>query len=179
MIFSPLDLEGAYAIDVERQSDTRGYFARTYCATKFAALGLNTEWAQCGASFNRHKGTVRGLHYQAAPFSEIKLIRCTRGAVFDVVVDIRPRSATFGHWQGLELSAENARLVYVPEGFAHGFQTLTDDAELFYQISTPYRPEASAGIRFDDPALGIRWPLPVSCLSERDARLPLLETAAC
>lgn len=179
MIFTELGLAGAFVIEPERREDERGYFARTYCAREFHALGLTADWSQCATSHNRRKGTIRGLHFQRPPFGETKLVRCTRGAIHDVIVDIRPSSATYGRSFATELSAENARMVYLPDGFAHGFQTLTDACDVFYQISEPYRDEASDGIRFDDPALAIRWPLPVSVVSPRDAALPTLETVTC
>ncbi len=179
MLFSSIDLGEACVIDPTRHEDARGYFARTYCAHEFRAMGLNTEWIQCGTSYSRLAGTLRGLHFQQTPFAEIKLVRCTRGAIFDVIVDIRPGSRTRGRWFATELTAENGRIIYIPEGFAHGFQTLCDGSEVFYQISTAYEPEASSGIRHDDPTIEIPWPLPVSEISARDAALPDMDMAPC
>ncbi len=146
MIFHPLELEGVFAIDSQKLGDSRGWFARTYCAEEFAKLGMTTGFAQCNASRNALRGTLRGLHFQAAPHPEAKLIRCVRGAAFDVVVDIRQTSASYGQWVSVEISELNGRSIYVPEGCAHGFQTLTDDTELFYQISVPYRADLARGI---------------------------------
>jgi dTDP-4-dehydrorhamnose 3,5-epimerase len=175
MKFTELALGGAFLIEPERHEDERGFFARTFCATEFAARALNPAVAHCSVSYNRRRGTLRGLHYQAAPHAEDKLVRCTAGAVFDVIVDLRPGSATFRRWVGLELSAAQRRMLYVPAGLAHGFQTLADDTELFYQISTPYVPEAARGVRWDDPELAIPWP-PVASrvISPRDLALPTL-----
>ena len=142
--------------------------ARTFCREEFQARGLACEFVQCSTSFNRHRGTLRGLHFQDAPYAETKLVRCTRGRVFDVAVDLRAGSTTRGRWSATELSAETGRMVYIPAGFAHGFQTLEDDTELFYQISVPYRPEAARCIAWDDPSLAIAWPLADPVLSARD-----------
>ena len=173
MIFVELALKGAFLIEPERLEDERGFFARTFCAAEFAARGLRATIAQCNVSYNRRRGTLRGLHYQAPPDEEAKLVRCTRGAAYDVIVDLRPGSATFRHWVGVELSAENRKMLYMPEGFAHGFQTLVDGTELFYQMSTAYVPGAARGIRWDDPDLAIEWP-PVAArvISPRDLALP-------
>jgi len=173
MIFTELALKAAYLIEPERLEDSRGFFARTFCAREFAARGLNPAVSQCNVSYNHRCGTLRGLHYQAAPHEEAKLVRCTAGAVFDVIVDIRPSSPTFKQWLAVELSADNRRMLYVAEGFAHGFQTLVDGSELFYQMSRPYVPEAASGICWDDPDLGIEWP-PVGdrVISSRDLSLP-------
>lgn len=157
---------------MEPHRDERGYFARTWCKEEFAAHNLNARLAQCSTSFNRQRGTLRGLHYQAEPYAETKLIRCTRGAVYDVIVDIRPQSPSFKQWLSVELTAENLLMLYVPEGFAHGFQTLEDDTELFYQISEFYHPECSRGIAFDDPAFDFRWPIAERIMSERDRNFP-------
>jgi dTDP-4-dehydrorhamnose 3,5-epimerase len=156
--FLPTQLSGAYVIEPERREDDRGFFARTWCRQAFTARGLITAWVQCNVSFNRRAGTLRGLHYQADPHPEAKLVRCTMGAVYDVIVDLRPRSPTFRQWAAIELSASNRRMIYVPVGFAHGFQTLADDTELFYQMSDYYFPELAHGVRWDDPALGVAWP---------------------
>ena len=174
MKFTDTGLHGAFVIDLDRLEDERGFFARTFCAAEFAQHDLARTFAQCSVSFNRRAGTLRGLHFQAAPHEEEKLIRCTMGRVYDVVVDIRPRSPTYRRWFGVELSAQNRRMLYVPSGFAHGFQTLEADSELFYQISVAYRAELSRGIRWNDPALEIEWPAPVTSMSGRDAALPCL-----
>jgi dTDP-4-dehydrorhamnose 3,5-epimerase len=176
MRFEPLELTGAFVIEVEPHVDERGLFTRTWSADEFAERGLDIAWAESSTSFNERAGTLRGLHYQAEPYAEVKLVRCTRGAVFDVIVDLRSQSPTFGRWVGVELTASNRRSVHVPAGFAHGFQTLEDDTELCYLISERYRPELARGIRWDDPRLAITWP---SCeqriISERDRALPTLD----
>lgn len=168
MIFRETSLGGAFIIEPERIEDARGYFARTWCRDEFAARGLSSDLAQCSVSFNARKGTVRGMHFQAVPHAEVKLVRCTRGAIFDVIVDLRPGSPTRYQWTAVELGEEDQQLLYIPEGFAHGFQTLEDRCEVFYQISEPYHPECARGVRWDDPAFGIRWPLEVSMISARD-----------
>ncbi|HEY1384738.1 MAG TPA: dTDP-4-dehydrorhamnose 3,5-epimerase [Dongiaceae bacterium] len=165
-------LPGIHVIDVDRQQDARGYFVRTFCRDIFRDAGLVHDFPQWSASFNRKSGTVRGLHFQKPPHAETKLVRVTRGAIFDVVLDVRPEAPTYGQWMSIELSAENGRHVYIPEGFAHGFQTLLDDTEIEYAISVPYAPGSGAGYRSNDPAFGIGWPLPVSAISERDASWP-------
>lgn len=174
MLLTKTKLGGLVVVDIDRLSDDRGFFARTWCHDTFAAHGLDAELSQCSISFNIRRGTLRGMHYQAEPHAESKLVRVTRGAIFDVVVDVRPASPTFGQWFGIELTADNRRGLFIPKGFAHGFETLADDSEVFYQISTAYVPEAARGIRFDDPAIGIDWPLPVSVVAERDRNLPVL-----
>jgi dTDP-4-dehydrorhamnose 3,5-epimerase len=156
--FSELELEGAFLIDLERIFDERGFFARAWSDQEFTQRGLETRIAQCNLAYNERKATLRGLHFQTAPHAEVKLVRCTRGAVYDVIVDLRPESSTYLRWQGVELSAENGRMLYVPEGFAHGYQTLVDGTETFYQVSHPYVPAAQAGVRWNDPAFGIEWP---------------------
>lgn len=168
MIFSPTPLAGAFIVDVEPHADERGLFARTYSAREFSERGLCASYAECSTSFNHKAGTLRGLHYQVAPHAEIKLVRVTAGAVFDVIVDLRAGSPSRGHWFGVELSCENRRALYIPEGFAHGFQTLADGTEVFYQISSPYQPDAARGVRWDDPAFKIAWPRAVSCIADRD-----------
>ncbi len=174
MIFTELALKGVYLIEPERQEDERGFFARTFCIEEFSARGLDTAVAQCNVSYNRRRGTLRGLHFQAPPHAEIKLVRCTAGAVFDVVVDIRPDSPTYKQWFDVELSARNRKMLYIPEGFAHGFQTLEDDAELFYQMSKLHVTEAARGIKWDDPAIGITWPMAPLVVSGRDQHYPKL-----
>ncbi|MBM3981665.1 MAG: dTDP-4-dehydrorhamnose 3,5-epimerase [Planctomycetes bacterium] len=158
MIVTTTVLPGVFVIEVEPRADARGLFARTYCAEEFAARGLCTTWPQCNVSFNTKAGTLRGMHWQAAPHEEVKLVRCTAGAALDVVADLRVGSPTYKKWVAVELTAENRRAVYIPGGFAHGFQTLVDGTELFYQMSAFYVPEAARGARWDDPALNIEWP---------------------
>ena len=172
MRFRPTPLEGACVVELEPREDERGLFARTFCAEEFAAAGLETSFAQCNVSFNVMRGTLRGLHWQASPHEEVKLVRCTRGAVWDVIVDLRAGSPTLHRWFGVELDQDSRRAVYVPRGFAHGFQTLTDAAEVFYQMSVPYQPAAARGARYDDPRLAIEWPLSSPNVSARDARWP-------
>jgi dTDP-4-dehydrorhamnose 3,5-epimerase len=172
MIFTETALKGAFIIDPERLADERGFFARTWCQREFAAQGLSTKFVQCNISFNKKRGTLRGMHYQATPHEEARLVRCTRGAIYDVILDLRPESPTFRQWLSVELSAQNSRMLYIPEGFAHGFQTLEDDTEVFYQMSEFYHPESARGIRWDAPAFGIRWPNIVCIISDRDRNLP-------
>ena len=162
-------------IEMEPHRDERGYFARTWCREEFKAHSLNPNLAQCSTSFNRHRGTLRGVHYQIEPHAEAKLVRCTRGAIYDLIVDLRPESETFKRWLAVELSADNLLMLYVPEGFAHGFQTLEDNSEVFYQISEVYHPESSRGIRWDDPAFDFRWPIEERIMSERDKEFPLFK----
>ena len=168
MLFTETLLAGALIVDPQRQEDQRGFFARTWCEEEFAARGLNPKIAQCGISYNARKGTLRGMHFQRAPHEESKLVRCTAGAIYDVIVDLRRQSPTFRKWFAVELTAENRRMLYVPEGFAHGFETLTDGTEVFYQISQFHHPQSAAGARWDDPAFGIRWPWPPAVISPRD-----------
>ncbi len=158
MIFTETELGGAFVIEPERIEDERGFFARTWDPSEFEARGLNPRLAQCNVSFNKREATLRGMHYQAAPHEEAKLVRCTRGAIYDVTLDLRPDSPTFKRWVAVELTAENMRMLYVPEGFAHGFQTLESGTEVFYQISEFYAPESVRAVRWDDPAFGIEWP---------------------
>lgn len=174
MKFVETVIKGPFVIEPERQEDERGFFARVFCEREFSALGLETRYVQCSISYNLRKGTLRGLHYQAPPHDEVKVVRCTRGAIYDVIVDLRPDSATHGRWVGVELSADNRRMLYIPKGCAHGFQTLEDDCEVFYQISAEYHSPSARGLRHDDPGLAITWPLPVTLLSERDRMLPKL-----
>jgi len=161
-------LKDAYLIEPELQSDERGFFARAWCQQEFSQWGLNPHLVQCNISFNRKQGTLRGLHYQVAPYEEVKLIRCTMGCIYDVIVDIRPHSPTFKQWFGIELSADNRTMLYVPEGFAHGFQTLIDHSEVFYQMSEFYKPASARGIRWDSPLFNIQWPLEPTAISEKD-----------
>ena len=175
MKFTPAGLEGAYVIELDRLEDERGYFARTFCRDEFSAHGLRSVFPQCNTSFNARKGTLRGMHYQAQPHEEAKIVRCTRGAIHDVIVDIRRDSATYRKWISVELTADNARMLYIPEGCAHGFQTLADGSEVFYQMSATFHPESARGLRWNDPGLAIRWPLASPIVSERDAGYPDLE----
>lgn len=172
MRFLESRLAGVWIVEPELHTDARGSFARIWCAREFGERGLETGIAQCALSVNRRRGTLRGLHYQAPPWEETKLVRCVRGALWDVVVDLRPGSPTYLRHRGVELTAENRRALYVPAGCAHGFQTLEDDTEVLYQLSTPYVPEAARGLRWDDPGLAIRWPLEPTVLSDRDRSFP-------
>jgi dTDP-4-dehydrorhamnose 3,5-epimerase len=176
MIFTATELQDAFIIDLEEKSDHRGFFARTFCAQEFAAHGLKPAVAQCNLSYNYKKGTLRGMHYQLKPAAETKLIRCIKGAIYDVIIDMRPESPTFLSHIGVELTAENHRALYVPEMFAHGYQALTDDAEVVYQVGEFYTPGYEKGLRYDDPFFNIEWPLEVTVISEKDANWPLLET---
>jgi dTDP-4-dehydrorhamnose 3,5-epimerase len=171
--FLETDIPGAYVLELEHNVDERGSFARIWCRDELAAHGLTAELAQCSISRNRLAGTVRGMHYQRAPHEEAKLVRCTRGAIFDVIVDLRPNSPAYGAWFGVELDAERGSALYVPEGCAHGFQTLVDATEVLYLISHAYTPQAAAGVRWDDPAIGIDWPpLATRTISDRDRSWP-------
>lgn len=175
MIFREIALGGAYVIELEPHSDERGQFARGWCREEFAREGLDIEVAQGNVSINPVRGTLRGMHWQAEPHAEAKLVRCVRGAIYDVVVDVDPASPTRYEWFGLELSPASLRMLYVPPGFAHGFQTLRDDTEVDYLVSTPYVASAGRGLRYDDPALAISWPLPVSRISKQDMSWPLID----
>ena len=159
-------------VDVERMEDERGFFARTWSQKEWAAQGLDSRLLECNVSFNKRAGTLRGMHYQTAPYAQAKLVRCTAGALFDVIVDLRPDSPTHKQWVGVELSAENGRSLFIPEGLAHGFQTLADGTEVLYQMSEVYAPECARGVRWDDPAFGIEWPRAVTVIYERDASYP-------
>lgn len=172
MIFQETPLPGVWLIAPERVADHRGFFARTYDRQVFAERGLEPAVEQCSVSFNHRRGTVRGLHFQAAPHAEVKLVRCARGALWDVAVDLRPESPAYGKYFAAVLSAQEGNALYIPAGCAHGFQTLADDTEVFYQISTAYAPASSRGYRYDDPAFAIPWPEPVAVISERDLSLP-------
>jgi dTDP-4-dehydrorhamnose 3,5-epimerase len=169
MIFQETELPGAFVIELERRDDERGFFARSWCSREFEAHGLSPHLAQCNISFNKKEGTLRGLHYQAEPHAEEKLVRCTRGAIYDVIVDLRRDSPTFKRWAAEELTAGNHRMLYIPKGLAHGFLTLADGTEVFYQMTESYHPRSARGVRWDDAAFGIRWPLDEPTLSERDA----------
>ena len=172
MIFRETGIEGVWVVEPERHADERGFFARTWDGDELAERGLNGNLSQCSISFNHRRGTLRGMHYQEAPHEEAKLVRCTAGAIFDVAVDLRPDSPTFTRWVGHELAAENRLALYVPEGCAHGFITLADGAEVAYQISERYAPEAARGVRWDDPTFAIDWPVEVNVISERDRSYP-------
>jgi|SRR3954470_3218500 dTDP-4-dehydrorhamnose 3,5-epimerase len=174
MHFSKTSLEGLFIIELEPRKDERGYFARTYCELEFATAGLNTRWPQCNLTLTTNRGMVRGMHFQAPPKPETKLVRCSAGAIYDVVVDLRKKSSTFGKWEGFELTSSSPKSLYVPAGLAHGFQCLQDHCEVYYQMSEYYFPELARGIRWDDPDVHIRWPLPNSYVSPRDMSLPFL-----
>jgi len=175
VIFREAPLAGAFLVELDRRPDDRGYFARSFCVDEFAAHGLPTAVIQCNVSFNRTRGTLRGMHFQRAPMAEAKLVRCTRGAIYDVIVDLRPESTTYCRWYGFELTEQNGSALFIPEGFAHGFQTLADNSEVFYQMFAGYSPEHADGVRWDDPAFGIVWPLPVSSMAEKDKLFALLK----
>ena len=175
MIFHPLDIAGAYLIEPEKKEDRRGFFARTYCRRELEERDLDPTLVQCNVSVNKIRGTVRGMHWQAAPYEEIKMVRCTAGAILDVILDVRPGSPTFRKHVTAELTSENRHAVYIPAGCAHGFQSLEDDSEVFYQMSEFYYPEAARGVRWNDPAFDISWPLPVTSISEKDRSYPDFE----
>lgn len=172
MIFSPLSLQGACLIDLQRHEDERGFFARSWCARELEEHGFSGDVKQCNISYSVTRGTLRGMHYQDTPFEEARLVRCTRGSIYDVIIDLRPQSATFKQYVGATLSDENRSALYVPKGFAHGFITLQDDVEVFYQMSEFFHPECARGVRWDDPAFGVRWPIEVQVISERDRTYP-------
>jgi len=175
MKFSPAKLEGVFLVQTEPRRDERGFLARTFCESEFAAHGLNTRWVQHNHTLTLQRGSVRGLHFQAEPLPEIKLVRCLAGRVWDVVVDVRPESPTRGNWESFELSSETQDAVYIPAGFAHGFQCLEDRCELFYLMSAAYEAPLARGLRWDDPDVAISWPLPIINLSPRDLTLPALK----
>lgn len=174
MKFQATSLAGAYLLELNRLEDSRGFFARSFCQQEFEAHGLNPAVAQCNIAYNHQAGTVRGLHYQRPPAAECKLVRCSKGAIYDVIVDLRPESPTYLQHVGALLSEENRLALYVPEMFAHGYQTLCDACEIHYQVSTPYTPGVEAGLRYNDPRLAIAWPQPCELISEKDANWPLL-----
>lgn len=174
MVFTETSLKGSFIIDLEPLTDERGWFARTYCKNEFSKIGHSKEWVQLNHSFTRQLGTIRGMHYQLPPFSEIKLVRCIAGAVYDVIIDLRQGSATFLNYFATPLSSANKKMIYIPEGFAHGFQALTDDCELIYHHSQFYSPGVEGGIKFDDPKVNIDWPLPVQIISARDNAHPFI-----
>lgn len=175
MIFRETGLQGAHIVELQPHIDERGQFARIWCREEFARAGIDVEIAQGNSSINPTRGTLRGLHWQEAPYGEAKLVRCVRGAIYDVIVDIDPASPSYRHWIGVELSARSGRMLYVPSTCAHGFQTLDEDTEVNYLVSVPYAPKAARGLRYDDPALAITWPLPAMLVSEQDKSWPLME----
>ena len=172
MIFAGTTLKGAFIIELEKHEDERGFFARSFCEKESEEHGLNPRIVQCNISYNKKKGTLRGMHYQIAPYEEVKLVSCIRGAIHDVIIDLRPDSPTYCQWFAVELGAENYKVLYVPEGFAHGFQTLEDNTVVFYQMSEFYHPECARGVRWDDPAFGIRWSLSNRVMSKEDLSYP-------
>lgn len=172
MRFVETPLRGAFVLELEERADDRGFFARTFCREEFIAHGLKPDVVQCNLSFNHRAGTLRGMHYQVPPAAETKLVRCTRGGIYDIIVDLRSDSATYLRHFGIELTQDNRKALYVPEIFAHGYQALTDGAEVSYQVSTVYTPGSERGIRFDDPALGLSWPMPVTVISAKDRSWP-------
>jgi dTDP-4-dehydrorhamnose 3,5-epimerase len=172
MIFTETRLKGAFIIEPEPVEDERGFFARTFDEKEFQAHGLNSRSVQCSISFNKRKGTLRGLHLQVAPYEETRLVRCTKGAIHDVIIDLRRDSPTFKEWIAVELTAENRRMLYIPERFAHGFQTLDDNTEVSYQMSESYHPESARGVRWNDPVFGIVWPDGIRVISDRDCKYP-------
>lgn len=177
MNFIEIDLPGAYVIELERKGDDRGFFARAFCQREFAELGLSTDFVQMNDSLSAHRGTLRGMHYQLAPHQETKLVRCIRGALCDIILDLREDSPTFGQHAKVELSAENRRILYVPKGFAHSFITLEDDTEALYLVDAFYAPDAERGVRWNDPRFGIEWPLEPTVISDKDANFPDFDPA--
>ncbi|HSS95391.1 MAG TPA: dTDP-4-dehydrorhamnose 3,5-epimerase [Terriglobales bacterium] len=172
MRFQETKLRGAFVVELEKHEDERGFFARSWCEQEFAAHKLNSRTVQCNVSFNKTKGTLRGMHYQIAPCAEAKLVRCTRGSIFDVIIDLRPDSPTYTKYVSEVLSADNYKAFYVPEGFAHGFQTLEDNSEVFYQMTELYSPQHQRGLRYNDPMFSINWPIDTTVISERDRSYP-------
>ena len=174
MRLTPIYLTGAFIVDIERHSDFRGFFSRIYCTEEFSARGISKQPVQSNISFNSVRGTLRGIHYQRPPYAEAKLIRCIAGKIFDVIVDLRENSPTCYRWFSMELDSVARRAIYIPEGFAHGFQTLEDESEVHYEMFSPHQPESAQGLRWNDPALAINWPLEVTSISEKDQSYPLL-----
>jgi dTDP-4-dehydrorhamnose 3,5-epimerase len=174
MTFIPTSLAGSFVIEPNVFTDDRGWFARFYCKNEFREIGHDKEWVQLNHSVTNKKGTIRGMHFQVNPYREIKMVKCTAGEIYDVIVDLRRDSSTFLKWFGVELSAKNKKMLYIPEGFAHGFQCIANDCELIYHHTEFYTPNSEGGIRFDDPMIGINWPLPVSIISPRDESHPYL-----
>ncbi|HEY6770498.1 MAG TPA: dTDP-4-dehydrorhamnose 3,5-epimerase [Candidatus Sulfotelmatobacter sp.] len=177
MKFQETKLPGVFEISLDRRNDERGFFARSWCEREFEDQGLNPRLSQCNVSFNLQAATLRGLHYQAAPFAEAKVVRCTSGGIYDVAVDLRPESGTFRQWLGITLTASNRKMLYIPEGFAHGFITLEDNTEVHYQMSEFYAPESARGVRWNDPAFRVEWPMQPQVISERDRTYPDFEPA--
>ena len=175
MIFTETKLKGSFIIELELLEDERGFFARTLDKKQFKKYNLNPQLIQCNISFNKKKGTIRGMHYQLAPYGENKLVRCTDGKIFDVIIDLRPHSETFRNWMGVELTEKNYKMLYVPKGFAHGFQTLENNTEVFYQMTDNYMPEYTKGLRWDDKIIGIKWPLKPTMISQKDLSYEFLE----
>lgn len=172
MVFTETPLSGAFVIDIDPIRDERGFFARTWASDEFERRGLDATLVQCNLSWNKRKGTLRGMHFQRGPFEEVKIVRCTRGALLDVVIDLRRDSPTFCQWTSVALDADSRRMLYVPKGFAHGYQTLTDDVEVYYHVSTPYEPAHATGVPWNDPAFAIEWPLEPTVISEKDRTWP-------
>lgn len=172
MIFTPTDLPGAYVIEPDRRADLRGHFARTYCEKEYADHGLETHISQSSVSFNLRKGTLRGMHYQAAPFEEVKVVRCNRGSIYDVIIDLRPDSPAYKKWFAVQLDEENGKILYIPKGFAHGFQTLADNTEVFYQMSQVFSAKHARGVRWNDAAFSIAWPEAERITLDRDRNYP-------
>jgi dTDP-4-dehydrorhamnose 3,5-epimerase len=173
MIFSELLIEGAFLIKLQRIEDERGFFSRVFCDKEFSQLGLEATFAQCSLSYNKKRGTLRGMHFQVDPHAETKIVHCLKGAIYDVILDLRPHSKTYKKWVAIQLDSALRHMLYIPKGVAHGFQTLEEDTEIFYQISAPYVPGFSKGVRWDDPVFGIQWPLPVEVISKKDAEYGL------
>jgi len=172
MIFTETIIKGAFIIEPELRMDKRGFFARSYCRDEFGNHGLDTSIAQCNISYNKNKGTMRGMHYQAPPYEEAKIVSCTRGAIFDVILDLRRNSKTFRQWAAIELTDKNFKMVYIPKGCAHGFQTLKDNTMVYYQMTEVFHPEFACGVKWDDPAFGIQWPSGKKIISEKDTLFP-------
>ena len=172
MIFTETELKDAFIIDIEKREDNRGFFARAFCKNEFQEHGLETNYVQCNLSRTKKAGSIRGMHYQIAPHEEVKLIRCIKGAIYDVIIDLRPDSPTYRKWTGVELSSDNYRMLYVPKGFAHGFQSLVDNVEVFYFVSEFYTPGSERGLRYNDPSFNIEWPLEVTVISDKDRNWP-------